>query len=153
MNKELYIEDFHMHVFGNEQEFSCWVDCVDIADIADDPKEWIELIVKQAIDSNPEVVHTDYGLSVEEAYKAYTEESIDYDNFVNYINDIVAEHELSEVKEKFMTAGQVANEFNIATTTVTRACEGRWIPSLKIDDRTWLIRRVDAKKRWGNASK
>lgn len=49
-----------------------------------------------------------------------------------------------------LTAQEVADEFGLAPSTVTRAAESGALPARQAG-RIWLIRREDAKARWGKA--
>lgn len=48
-----------------------------------------------------------------------------------------------------MTGGEVAAEFGVDGSTVRRAAIYDWIDARKADERTWLVRRADAERRWG----
>lgn len=48
-----------------------------------------------------------------------------------------------------MTGGEVAQEFGVDGSTVRRAAINDWINARKADERTWLVRRADAERRWG----
>jgi hypothetical protein len=129
---------------GTTRDYSWSLDGVDPGDI-DDPRDFVEGHARLMLEVD--TIPADYGVDFDDALDAYME-SIDAEAFITYIEKEKIEKDLEQV----MTASEIEGEFSVSRQAVIQAISNGWIAARQ-SGATWLIRRVDAVKRWGGKAR
>jgi uncharacterized protein (DUF433 family) len=90
---------------------------------------------------------TEIDASIEEDYRV-AKEQIDPDQQAALVAKAQERARARHSQDDEMTATQISQEFGVSTQTVREAAKAGWLSARKSGS-TWLIRRAEAKARWG----
>lgn len=88
-------------------------------------------------------------MTVKQAHENY---DVPAEELASAWNEYQEQQKIKEELNALMTAAEAAEKYGLSESAVRLACNRKQIPGRKSAG-TWLVRRVDAAKRWGNRAK
>lgn len=125
---------------NSSKPYAWMLENVDMADVKD-AQVYVDNYARMSINAT-----NSSDMNDADVYTAWREGSYEYEQAIAYVQSRINEYELEQV----MTPAEIEEEYSLADGTVRQAINRESLSARKADDRTWLVHRNDAEKRWGN---